>query len=236
MLAAFAEGPVWLGNADLVQRTELPAPTVARLAKTLAGMGLLHYSPARRRYRLDAGVLALGGGIGREARLVEMARPQLQELADRHHVHVSLVALDGTDGLHLAVCHSASTLMTLRLEVGSRIPIAGTATGHAILASLSPAERDELLDRLRARHSRAWPALAARIRDSLDEIARLGFTRSIGSWHEDINGVAVPLRLGAHGRPLSIACGAPSRHLPPEKLEAVGAELVPLAARLSNPG
>lgn len=91
------------------------------------------------------------------------------------------------------------------------------------------------MGRLRERQSRNWPALSARIAEGLEEIARLGYTRSVGSWHEDINGVAVPVRQGAHGRALSIACGAPSRHLPPEKLAQVGAELVPLAASLSSP-
>lgn len=235
LLAAFVEPPVWLGNSDLVQRTGLPAPTVARLLKSLSALGLLTYSESRRQFRLASGVLALSGGARDASSVGEEIRPRLQDIADRHHVHVSLAVQDGTDALHIEACHSATTLMTLRLEVGSRIPLAGTATGHAILAAMTEGERRSVFEQLRARHSKNWPAISAAIAEAEQEVAATGYTRSVGSWHTDINGVAVPFRPRGASAAMSIACGAPSRHLPAEKLSEIGRELSALASTFSRP-
>ncbi|MCR4266211.1 IclR family transcriptional regulator [Nitratireductor sp. ZSWI3] len=234
LLAAFAEAPVWLSNSDLTARTGLPAPTVARLAKSLRAMGLLHYSSTHRRFRLGARVLTLGCGVHRETRFIAAMRPLLQSLADRHRVHVSLAVLEGTDALCLEVCHSASTLLTLRLEVGSRIPLLGTATGHAILATLSEAERKGIMPLLKARDRETWPALFAGLERALEEAAETGTIRSLGGWHPDINAVAIPLRSSALGGAMSITCAAPARHLPEETFAAIIDELMPLVASLAS--
>ena len=57
-------------------------------------------------------------------------------LADEYNVHASLAGRDRLDAIQLEGCHSTKTLMTLNTQVGTRIPLAGTATGHALLAAL----------------------------------------------------------------------------------------------------
>ncbi|EKF18873.1 transcriptional regulator [Nitratireductor pacificus pht-3B] len=232
LLATFAGAPVWLSNSDIVQRTGLPAPTVARLTRSLTGMGLLHYSAHRRRFRLAAGVVRLGYGARCEAHLAERARPHMQRFADRHGVHVSLAVLDRTDALHLEVCHSASTLVTLRLEAGSRVPLATTAAGHGILACLSEGERETVMKALQVRDEEDWPQAAEAITKGLDAIAVLGFSRSVGGWQTDVNSVATPFRSPFHDGAMSIACSAPAGHLPEERLDEIGDELLVLAGLL----
>ncbi|WP_048645055.1 IclR family transcriptional regulator [Nitratireductor soli] len=234
LLATFADASVWLSNSDIVRRTGLPAPTVARLTRSLVTMGMLHYSVNRRRFRLAPGVMRLGYGARCEAHLVEMARPHLQRFADRHHVHVSLAVLDETDALHLEVCHSASTFMTLRLGVGSRIPLACTAAGHAILSCLSEGERGGVMTSLQRRHERNWPRIEPAIARAMDDIDAHGFARCVGGWQSDINSVATPLRTPLHGGAMSIACGAPAGHVPVDRLTEIGGELVLLANLFSG--
>ena len=225
ILDAFTVTDVWLGTTEIAARAALPKPTASRLAKSLALMHYLHYSPRRRKYRLGIGVLSLGYAARAESRINETIRPYLQDLADRFGVHASLVTRDQTDALHLDVCHSNNTLMTLRLEAGSRIPLAGTATGHAILAASSNAERKYLMDFLANRHHKHWPKIKAAVQDGIEQVDRYGYTISQRGWQTDINGVAAPLSIP--GNPVYVlSCGAPALHLPRKKMDDIGICLV----------
>lgn len=232
ILAAFAESSQWLNNSELSERTGLPPATVSRLCSSLSQLNILHHSDELRRFRLAAGVVKLSPIQAPREDLLSRTYHLLQDIADTHRVHVSLAVADGTDALHLQVCHSEATLFTLRLEVGSRIPLAGTATGHAILAGMTQARRDALMPALEARHAKNWNAISTAIDAALQEIDEKGYTTSIGSWHTDINGVAVPI-VSSDGESYSIACGAPSRHLSSKKIKDIGEEIARLAATLS---
>ncbi len=75
-------GEVWLSVAEITDRTRLPKPTIMRFLRALQGMGYLHHSENRRRYRLGAGVLALGYAASEPFSLGEIVRPYLSELAN----------------------------------------------------------------------------------------------------------------------------------------------------------
>ena len=60
ILEAFTSKSIWLGNAEIAERTGIPKPTVSRFSKALIASGHLYYSPRRRQYRLDVGALTLG--------------------------------------------------------------------------------------------------------------------------------------------------------------------------------
>ena len=234
LLSVFAEAPVWMSNSDIVERTHLPAATVARLTKSLALMGLLHYSASRRRFRLAPGVVRLGYGARSEAQIVELTRPYLQEIADNFRVHTALAVIDGTDALHLEVCHSSATLVTLRLEAGSRIPLAASPIGHALISCLEETQLGHLMAALERHHGGDWSHLAQHVEQGLSEIEEQGFALSLGNWHEDVHGVAVPLRPSGQLSAMSIACGAPRAHTPPSRLRELGQELLHLSAALST--
>ncbi len=207
----------------------LPKPTTSRLLQALAALGHLHYSQRRRQYRLATGVLTLGYAARETLSVSEVVRPHLRALADEYNVHASLATRERLDVIQLQVAHSLKTLMTLQLEEGSRIPIAGTATGHALLAALPAAERRTLMEHLRHRHQRHWDEISARIEDGIRQCEERGYTTSLASWQTDINGVAVPL-VGPGGSPvLALACGAPARHLPRRRTEEIGRRLVAVA-------
>lgn len=234
LLSVFADAPVWLSNSDIAGRTELPTATVARLTKSLTGMGLLHYSSSRRRFRLAPGVVRLGYGARSETQIIEFIRPHLQDVADRFRVHTALAVLDGIEALHLEVCHSTATLVTLRLEAGSRVSIAGTPVGHALLAGLEPEQRHSFLSDLARHHGKDWDMLEPQVEQGLAEIAGSGFTLSLGGWHPDIHNVAVPLKPSDQPAVMSLGCGAPRGQMPLPMLKELGQELVRLSAALTS--
>jgi DNA-binding IclR family transcriptional regulator len=53
--------------------------------------------------------------------------------------------------------------VTLRRDVGSRIPLATTSMGRALLCALPQNERDFLMDHIRLRNEEQWPKVKAGI-------------------------------------------------------------------------
>lgn len=235
VLEAFsASDAVWLSGMEVAERVDLPKPTTSRLLKALTAMDYLHYSTRRQQYRLGPAVLGLGFAAREPFGIGELVKPYLKELADTYGVHASLAGRDRLDVIQLEVCHSLKTLMTLRLEVGSRIPLAGTATGHALIAPLPDDERAYLFGRLHQRHEKHWDVLLERIEEARKEIAEVGYTTASASWNTDINGVAVPLIFPGGSPVYALACGAPARHLPLRKQRKIGQRLVAIARLLEK--
>ena len=88
LLRCFGAKERELGLTELARRTAIPKPTVARLAGTLAKLGYLEHMEAEGRYRLGAGVLALGYSMLARLDVRDVARPMMRELAERAQASV----------------------------------------------------------------------------------------------------------------------------------------------------
>jgi DNA-binding IclR family transcriptional regulator len=118
----------------------------------------------------------------------------------------------------------------LRLDLGSRIPIATTAIGRALLAALPEQERDWLMQHLARREGENWPKLESRIESAVRDVRERGFTVSMGEWHQDVTGVAVPVVPADRSGVFAFNCGAPAFQISRQRLEEdIGPRLVNLA-------
>jgi DNA-binding IclR family transcriptional regulator len=224
-----------LGNRELAARTGLPNSTVSRLTYTLLKLGYLTYDDATGRYRMGVPVLGLGyaclGGI----KVREAAQPLMQQLADECGDGV-LVALGGRDDLtmtYIAAARAARGMISLQLNVGSRISLGRSAMGRAYLAVAAPEERADLMDRLSKRAGpEHWPRLRDEIEEAAEQVRTRGFYCNPGQWQPDINAVAVPFAAPqGDGPPMAFNLGGPAYVLPRERLEQ---ELGPKLLHLVN--
>ncbi|WP_228527184.1 IclR family transcriptional regulator [Noviherbaspirillum soli] len=235
LLACFRSGDKLLGNQELAERSKLPKSTVSRLTYTLTKLGYLQYDEQVGKYRLGTATLALGSAMLSRLDIRQMARPLMQELADFSHTMVSLGMRDRLSMIYVENCRSQAAL-TLRLDVGARIPVASTAMGRAYLAEVSANERNDILERVRDLDELAWPALRDRVMRSVDEYHTLGCCTSFGDWQPDVNAIAVAFRPTENAAPLSINCGGPAFNLSREfLLEEVRPRLIELVAQLRRP-
>src|SRR4029077_13081087 len=90
-----------------------------------------------RRYQLGPAGLSLGYAILNRLRIRQVARPLMQQLSEEGGASVAIGISDPLEVLFLAATHSNSSV-TLRLDVGPRIPMASTAMGRAFLGGLPP--------------------------------------------------------------------------------------------------
>ena len=183
------EGP--LGNQEIAAKTNLPKATVSRITYTLSALGYLEFLPKWSKYQLGAPVLSLGYAFLNSFGLRSIAHPHMQALANRFNCAVGLGARDRLSILYVDLCRGPGTL-TLRLDVGSRLPIPRSTTGYAFVASLPEQERDFLLEAVKTRHPEMWEGAKFGVEDARQQLESRGFVLGEGVFEKTINTVAAP--------------------------------------------
>lgn len=233
VLASFRVDDDWLGNQEIALRTAIPKATVTRLTQTLTCEGFLNHSPQLRKYRLAPAVLGLGYATIDNAEMATVARPLMQKLADECGVFVSLAGRDGLDIVLIENCHSATTLTTLALSAGARLPIISSPLGLALLSGLPEVERNYLVDRIRLRFEPEYRVkLRQRAADAVAQVSQKGYCVSVGDWGADLVVAAAPLHM-ADRPPVAIACAGPAKSVTRARLsDLIGPRLVDLVHTL----
>lgn len=214
VLQCFASGEERLGNQELAERCGLPKSTVTRLTYTLTKLGFLHHVAESGRYRLGMATLTLGGTTLSRLDAKEVSRPLMQQLANDTGCLIALGMRDGMSMLYLETCRSDS-IVTIRLNIGSRIPLATSAMGRAYLAGAKPGARRGLEERIRTLDVAGWPRIEQGIRQAVADIEQYGCCSSFGDWRGEVNAIASPLRVGK-GMPLMVLSAAGPRSMAPE--------------------
>ena len=127
---AAAGGTASLG--DLAAACGLPAPTLHRIAGTLADRGYLRHAPDRR-YSLGSRLVPLGADA--HALLGERALPVLRGLAELTGESANLAVLTQGRAEYVAQAPGRHTMRTFT-EVGNRVELHCTGVGKALLAAV----------------------------------------------------------------------------------------------------
>ncbi|WER49861.1 IclR family transcriptional regulator [Cupriavidus sp. WKF15] len=200
VLSCFRSGDSFLANHEIAMRCGLPKSTVTRLTYTLTKLGYLHLVPDSGKYRLGTATAALGSSMLVNLDVRQVARPYLRSLAAETGAVVALTTRDRLSMLYLECCRSTS-IVTLSLDVGSRIPLGTSASGMALLAALPASERADLMERIRDLDQGNWPHTERGILKAIEEYRATGCATSAGNWIREVHGIATPLWPG-RGLPL----------------------------------
>ncbi len=232
VLRAFRSDRSPLTNAELVRRTGLPKATVSRLTSTLLQVGFLRLVPGRREFELSAGALGIGHAYLATNEMLQAAQPLMQELADRLDVSVALGIQDGVDMLYVGYRVSRK-VATLRLGVGSVLPMGSTSIGRAYLWGLPPEQQHSLIEEHKRRAGEQGEALEQSIRASFAELAFEGTCAVLGGYQRGTYGVSLPICVGRQGALMGLSCGKADveLHLQSER-ERIAPALKETAARL----
>lgn len=215
VLRAFEPGDGVLGNLEIAERTGLPKPTIARITHTLTTLGYLEYNRRLEKYALGTPVLSLGYACLSNIGLRRIARPHMQEFADHANVSVALGNRDRLNLAYLELAHGSGTV-SLRLDVGARIPIRKSAMGMAYLHALPPEERDFLVDAIRKADEKEFPKFKKRLAAAFKDLDEVGFCVGLGLYERTVNGVGAALRARDGGSVYAFNCSGPAFQLTEE--------------------
>ena len=182
--------------SQISERTLLARPTVLRLLITLEELGYVR--ELDNKYSLTPKVVDLGMAYISALGLYGAAKPHMETLSKQVDQTVSLAELDGSDIVYTGRVE-VPKIVSVGVTVGARLPSASTALGRVLLADLSQAELEEVLN---------TPTLSMfypRTNFTVDQLCpRLEKVRSNG-WAESdedlqygVHAIAAPIR-GEHG-------------------------------------
>jgi IclR family transcriptional regulator, positive regulator for flagellar biogenesis len=234
VLRCFDEDRRVLSPTDLARITGIPRPTVTRLATTLVTLGLMRQERGSERFMLGPGVVSLARVFLAGLDVRATARPHMQALAESAGGSVYLAVRDGLEMVLIEACRPRSSMLSARLDVGSRAPMANSALGRAYLGAVDPAERHALIETLRLARGSDWAGLESGLMRALDDCNKLGYCISAGEFHREINSVSVPL-VGPNGDVMALNCGSAAFVFTEEHLRReVAPKLIEMARTLAR--
>lgn len=230
VLSAFRARDGLLGNQEIAERTHLPKATVTRLTYTLCELGYLTHIQRLGKYQLAPGAITLGYAALANLGIRHVAREHMDRAAERLGAPVALGVLYRNSALYVDISRGNASF-TVQLDIGSRIPLATTAIGRALLVAMPEADRAVLLDQLPEQYGENWRSVADGVAKAMEDYRRSGFVLSRGEWRSDIYAVGAPLVAADGSGIYAFNCGAPPQHFSADRLES---EVGPLIANLAR--
>jgi IclR family pca regulon transcriptional regulator len=139
-------------------------------------------------------VLELGYSYLSSLPVWDVARPHLEELAEKVRETTSASVLDGTDIVFVARVET-KRIMSMTLGVGSRLPAWATAMGRVLLADLPPARLDEYFQEVKLEPlSERTITDQTKLRRLIRQAGARGWTLVDQEVEEGVRSLAVPIR------------------------------------------
>ncbi|MFT3721703.1 IclR family transcriptional regulator [Pseudorhodoferax sp.] len=223
VLRAFRATRLPLTNAELVRRTGLSRSSVSRFTNTLVNLGYLRRASGGPEFELAWGGFALGYAYAKTNPVTQLAHPLMQRLADRLDVTVALAVPDRLDMLYIGYC-SSQRIATLRLDVGSLLPMGRTSVGRAWLGASPLRQRKRYLVEILQAAGPEAEALKQRIEAAFDDLRATGVCMVVNEYQRNTYGIALPVRVGRSRVLMALSCGAAD---PAPDVAAIRSRVVP---------
>jgi len=193
VIRGFSQETRRMSIAQLSQRTGIPRAAVRRCLYTLARLGYVA-SEDGRSFSLQPKLLGLGHSYLSSTPLVVTAQPYLDRVSDAVHESCSLATLEGDDILYLARSVS-SRIISVTLNVGSRLPAYCTSIGYLLLAHLPEPELDDYLARVELRQFTDRTVTSRKkLRREFETVRRAGHAIADQLMLPGVRSIAVPVR------------------------------------------
>lgn len=195
ILRAFRPGLDLLTNSELAERTGLPRSTISRLTGTLVRSGFLQHDALLGGYRLSATVLGLAHAMRSGSYILNQALELMESVGRQMRVNIGLALPDHEDMIYLETLRFGPKASLRKIVSGQRVPIALTSLGRAYISTQTGDGYDDLMRRLKQRHTRDWGQIKGQIARGVVQVHELGYCAV--SWQPQVVSIATPLTFEA---------------------------------------
>jgi len=232
VMRAFRPDRDSMSNAQIAEQTGISRPTVARLTYTLCQLGYLKQEKSK--FRLSWAALMLVNPLLANAKILHIARPHMQRLAQDLGGTVSIGVIDRVNFLYLETSRVNENVWTSQ-DLGTIGPLLPAAIGHALCSLLSEAELETKLKQMRQSSPELWSKYSGSFAEGVERCRSEGFSAVKGSWIPGTHSAGVPLLRDRNGECFAMNCRVPIFRLSPNQIEEeVGPRLKSLASNIRS--
>jgi len=193
VIQAFSARKQQLTISHVSNKTGFSRAAVRRCLYTLAQLGFAG-SDDGRHFFLRPRVLTLGHSYISSMPLAAAAQPVLEHVSRLLHESCSIAALDGVDIVYIARVN-VTRIMSIDLDVGSRLPAYCTSMGRVLLANLPPEELESYLSHaVLTRRTDRTIVSAKKLKQVLRQIRSDGYSVVDQELEHGLRSMAVPIQ------------------------------------------
>lgn len=192
VIQAFTPQRRQMSISQISQKTGIPRAAVRRCLYTLGKLGFV-YAEDGKYYQLRPRILSLGHAYLASTPLAKSTQPVLKHLSEMLNESCSIATLDGDDILYIARA-SSSRIMTIDLDIGSRLPAWSTSMGRILLSYLPEEQLNDFLGRITMiRYTPQTGDSVSKLREELKRVRQQGYALNDQELEMGLRSIAVPL-------------------------------------------
>lgn len=205
------QGHSALGVTEISNHVGLNKSTTFGIIRTLAAHQFLQQCQDSGKYQLGIALLRLGSLVDVDLR--RMCQPYIAQLADQIGETINLVVQRGCNVVYIEKKESPHSVR-ICTSIGQELPMYCTATGKAILAFLSPEQREAALAEM---HFQPYTAQTIADRETLlkalEEVHETRYAIDSEEFENGLICVAVPILDSAGSPTAAISCSGPKQRM-----------------------
>jgi len=180
LMAAFDGVDRQMTLSEAAKKTGLNRAVARRLIRTLVQMGYL--SETNQRYEMTVSVMRMTRGFIDGRRIAQVIQPNLRKAAAQIGESLSFSLRDRDDATYVAHAHLEGKFTMNTVAIGTHVPLASTAAGHAILAHLKAEDVAQIV-----------PDTTGELSADLELTRQRGFSFNSGGFIHGVDSLAVPV-------------------------------------------
>lgn len=193
VIQAFSQQRRLMSISQISQRTGIPRAAVRRCLYTLNKLGFVSAEDGRN-FSLRPKILALGHAYLASTPLAKAAQPVLRHVSNTLNESSSVAILEGDDILYIARA-STSRIMTIDLDIGSRLPAYCTSMGRVLLSHQPKEELEAYLSRVKlVQHTPRTIITVDGMRQVLETVRTNGYAIIDQELEIGLRSIAVPIQ------------------------------------------
>ncbi|TFZ51231.1 IclR family transcriptional regulator [Serratia proteamaculans] len=213
VIQAFTPQRRLMSISQISQKTGIPRAAVRRCLYTLNKLGFV-YAQDGKNFELRPRILTLAHAYLGATPLAKATQPVLKHISQLLNESCSIATLDGDNILYIARA-SAERIMTIDLNIGSRLPAFATSMGRVLLSHLPVDKREDYLQRITLmRYTQYTIGSVDKLREELDKVRAQGYAINDQELEIGLRSIAVPIASANGGVTAALNVGVQAGHVP----------------------
>jgi DNA-binding IclR family transcriptional regulator len=222
------------GVSEIANEIGVHKSTAFRLLAALEERDLVEQNAERGKYQLGFGILRLAHTVPTRIDLVKQAQPVIDELAQRFNETINVAVVRAHYVVNVQQAFGAASVATQNW-VGQLTPLHATSSGKLLLAYMTEAELDAVLDATGLpRYTEHTVTSRKALLEDLEQIRKEEFSVAYEEFEAGLNAAAVPVRDHTGEVVAALSISGPAYRLHEARIEGLLPELRASGVRISN--